>query len=176
MLQTHRSVLYAALAGLLLLSGCRTYGGYDTKPKTYAAMQKAVHSFEADLKRTRTDLQALEQAATEADTLQSLAEEFQSLVDEHNSLLETQRDRVERLGPDATYRNLHRAYGATVTEQRLMRQKYQRVIRTVHATVQDTVAHEASSETDRQYTIRPIGFPSSEDGKPLSMEEALRGL
>lgn len=176
MLQTHRSVLYAALAGLLILSGCRTYGGYDTKPKTYAAMQTAVHSFEADLKRTKADLQRLEQAATEADTLQSLAEEFQSLVDEHNSLLETQRHRVERLGPDATYRNLHRAYGATVTEQRLMRQKYQRVIRTVHVTVQDTVVHEASPETDRQYTIRPIGFPSSEDGKPLSMQEALRGL
>lgn len=176
MLQAHRSVLYAALAGLLILSGCRTYGGYDTKPKTYEAMQKAVQSFEAKLERTKTDLQALEQAATEADTLQSMAEEFQSLVNEHESLMEAQRGRVERLGPDATYRNLHRAYGATVTEQRLMEQKYQRVIRTIYATVQDTMAQEASSETNRQYTIRPIGFPDLDDEQQLTMKQALRGL
>lgn len=175
MLQAHRSVLYAALAGLLILSGCRTYGGYDTKPKIYEAMQKAVQSFEAKLEPTKADLQTLEQAATEADTLQSLAEEFQALVNEHESLLEAQRGRVERLGPDATYRNLHQAYGATVTEQRMMERKYQRAIRTVHATVQDTVV-QASSETDRRYTVRPIGFPDLEDEPQLSMEQALRGL
>lgn len=176
MLQTHRSTLLLALAGLLILSGCRTYGGYDSKPKTYAAMQKAVQSFEGDLERAKTDLQKLERAATEVGTLQAQAEEFHSLVGEHESLLETQQDRVERLGPGATYRNLHQAYGATVTEQRLMRQKYQRVIRTVYATVQDTVLQETTPKAGRRYTVRPIGFPSSEDGKQLSMQDALRGL
>lgn len=178
MLPSHRSVLYVAIAGLLVLSGCRMYGdgGYGTKPKTYEAMQKAVQSFEDDLNRAETNLHTLEDAATKADTLRPLAEQFHALVDEHESLLASQRERVERLGPDATYRNLHQAYGATVTEQRLMQQKYQRVITTVGATVRDTAAQTASSETDRQYTIRPINFPPSEDGKTLSMEQALQGL
>jgi len=55
MLRTHCFPLYVALVGLLLFSGCRTYGGYDTKPKTYAALQKAVQSFETELTRSKTD-------------------------------------------------------------------------------------------------------------------------
>jgi hypothetical protein len=176
MLQTHRFPLYVALAGLLLFSGCRTYGGYDTKPKTYAAMKKAVQSFEKEFTRSKSDFQKLKSAAEKADTLRPLTSQYQDLLDEHESLLEKQSDRVERLSENSSYRNLHAAYGATVTEQRLMKQKYQRVIRTVRTTVRGTPARASRPKTDRQYTIRPIGFPSSDDRKPISMEQALRGL
>lgn len=176
MLRTHRLPLYVALAGLLLFSGCRTYGGYDTKPKTYAAMQKAVQSFETELNRSKTDLQKLTSAAEEADALRPLSEQFQDLLDEHESLLKKQNDRVERLSEESSYRNLHAAYGATVTEQRLMKQKYQRVIRTVRTTVQGPPAQTPRPKTGRQYTIRPIGFPEADGKKQLSMEQALRGL
>ena len=176
MLRTHCFPLYVALVGLLLFSGCRTYGGYDTKPKTYAALQKAVQSFETELTRSKTDLQKLTSAAEDADALRPLSEQFQDLLDEHESLLTKQNDRVERLSEDSSYRNLHAAYGATVTEQRLMKQKYQRVIRTVRTTVQGASAQTSRPKSDRQYTIRPIGFPEADDQKQLSMEQALRGL
>lgn len=164
-----------ALAAVVLLGGCRTYGGYDTEPKTYQAMQKVVKTFEGELERAKTDLQMLEEAATERDTLHSLAKQFHDHVREHESFLHKQRQRVDRLSADASYRNLHNAYGATLTEQRLIQQKYQRVIRTVFAAVQDTVFRSPSSERDRQYTILPVGFPIQEDGEMITMEQALRG-
>lgn len=175
MLHPRHTLLCFAVLGLVL-SGCRTYGGYGTKPKTYQSMQKAVQSFEKDFSRAETDLQKLESAVATADTLQPFVEQFQGLLDEHESLLQQQRDRIERLSPSSTYRNLHAAYGATVTEQRLMEQKYQRLIRSVRATVRDPLVQATRPKTDRRYTVRPIGFPSSEDGTQLRMEQALRGL
>lgn len=175
MLHPRHTLLYIAVLGLLL-SGCRTYGGYDTKPKTYEAMQKAVQSFEDEFTRSKNDLQKLESAAARAETLQPMVKQFQGLIDEHESLLQKQRDRVERLSPGSTYRNLHTAYGATVTEQRMMQQKYQRVIRTVRTTVRDTTVQASRPETGRRYTVRPIGFPPSDERAQLSMEQALRGL
>jgi uncharacterized protein YukE len=172
-----QSVLFLFAVAGLILGGCRTYGDeYDTKPKTYRAMQKAVETFADALDRAETDLQTLEAAASKADTLQPMAEHFESLHEEHDSLLQTQRDRIERLSPTSTYRNLHSAYGATVTEQRMMRQKYQRVLRTVYATVQDTTVQASRPKTDRQYTVRPLGFPTSESEPELTMTQALRGL
>lgn len=175
MLRSRHSVLLVAFVGLLLC-GCRIYGGYDTEPKTYQAMQEAIQTFEDELSRAETDLQKLKTAAANADTLQSLAQQFHALLEEHKSLLQKQRDRVERLSPDASYRTLHNAYGATVSEQHLMQQNYQRVIRTVRATVQGTAAPTSRPDRNRRYTIRPIGFPTPTNEKQLTMERALRGL
>lgn len=166
-----------AAAGVLLLSGCRTYGGYDAEPKTYEAMQKTVQSFEGELDRAEADLRRLKEAASETDTLQSLAEQFRGLVDEHTSLLDAQHRRIERLSPDASYRTLHQAYGATITEQRVMRRKYQRAIRQVRAVVQDSASARTPMQTvERQYTARPIGFPKQNAEATPTMEQALRGL
>lgn len=176
MLRSFRSLLLFVVVGGLVLGGCRTYGGYDTESKTYEAMQKAVQSFEDELSRAQADLRKLENAGMEADTLQSLANQFHDLIAEHKSLLETQHKRIERLSADAAYRALHRAYGATVTEQRMMQQKYQRAIKNVQAVVQGTSAQTSVPKTERQYTIRPIGFPKQNEKGPLTMERALRGL
>lgn len=176
MLHSRRSVLVFALVGMLILGGCRSYGGYDTQPKTYQAMQRAVQSFENELNRAKADLRTLEEAATQADALQSLATQFKAHVDEHSTLLEMQRDRVRRLSPDATYRTLSRVYGATVTEQRMMQKKYQQVVRTVQATVQGPEVQPPSIEGDRKYTIRPVNFPTVGDDARLTMAQALRGF
>lgn len=175
MLRSRHSVLLVAFVGLLL-SGCRIYGGYDTEPKTYQAMQKAVQTFEDEISRAEADLQKLKTAAANADTLQSLAQQFHAVLEEHKSLLQKQRVRVEQLSPDASYRNLHAAYGATVTEQRLVQQNYQRVIRSVQAIGRGTAPPTLRPETDRRYTVRPIGFPTPINEKHLTMEQALRGL
>jgi len=142
-------------------------------------MQNAVQAFEEELSRAQADFQTLEDAAStdtlETDTLEALARQFQDHIDEHEELLEAQRERVDRLDADAAYRTLHRAYGATVTEQRIMEQKYQRVIRTVRATVQDDEVEAASADSTRRYTIRPVDFPDPEADTELTMERALQG-
>lgn len=176
MLRVDRFFLSLVLVGLLVLSGCRTYGGYDTEPKTYQALERSVESFSDELDRAEADFRALEDAAATSDSLQALAEEYQALLTEHESLLDTQRSRVERLSSDSGYRTLHRAYGATVTEQRMMEQKYRRVTRTVRATVQGSHTERAAADGERRYTIRPIGFPSAQEEGRLTMKQALRGL
>lgn len=177
--QARRSVLLSVLAALLVLSGCRTYGGYGTKAKNYEAMQDAVQSFEEELSRAQAELETLEEAATsdtlQTDTLQGLARQFREHIDRHESLLETQRKRVDRLDADAAYRTLQRMYGATVKEQRIMEQKYQHVIQTVRTTVHGEEPETAASESRRRYTIRPVNFPDSEADAELTMERALQG-
>lgn len=177
--QARRSILLFVLVALLVLSGCRTYGGYDTKAKNYEAIQDAVQSFEEELSRAQVDLQALEEAATsdtlEADTLQGLARRFQEHIDEHEALLETQRERVDRLDADTRYRTLQRAYGAMVKEQQIMEQKYQHVIQTVQATVHEEDVETEAPESTRRYTIRPVDFPDVEADAELTMERALQG-
>lgn len=176
MVRSYRSLLFFAVAGLVVLSGCRTYGGYDAGPKTFEAMQRTVRSFEDELDRAEADLQKLEKAAPKADTLQVLGHRFRELVEEHESLLDTQHRRVERLSPDATYRTLHQAYGATITEQRLIRQRYQRLITEVRTVVQGSVDRAPKRTGTRQYTVRPVGFPEQKPEQDLTIEEALRGL
>lgn len=172
MSQVRHSAPLVFLVTLLVLSGCRTYGGYDTQAKNYEALQNAVQSFEADLNRAQADLQTLEEAAS-TDTLEALAGRLQDHIHEHEELLQTQKERLHRLSPETSYRALQRAYGATVKEQNMIEQNYQRVVRTVQATVQETDAEPASST--RRYTIAPVNFPDSEDNTELTMERALQG-
>ena len=176
MLRLRHAPLFAALA-LLVLTGCRTYGdGYDIKPKTYRALQSAVESFEDELSRAEADLQMLRGVADDADTLRALADRYEELIGEHNSLLETQRERVDRLSAKAGYRSLHTAYGATVTEQRMQKQKYRRTLTRIRATVQGpAVAQPPSPDKLRRYMIRPVNFPESDRTKALTMREALSG-
>lgn len=178
MMRSRSLVLCLALVGIALLSGCRTYGDneYGTKAKTYEALQQAVQSFEKELSRATSDLHQLEEAAAQEDTLHALAAQYQTFLEEHKSFLETQRQRIEGLSADASYRNLHSAYGATVTEQRMIQRKYQRVIRSVHRVVHGTRAASVEKSSRRRYTIRPINFPALGDSpQRLTMEQALQG-
>ncbi|WP_251952807.1 hypothetical protein [Salinibacter ruber] len=172
MLRANRFVLLLAFVGLLA-SGCRTYGGYDTKPKTYQAMQRSVEAFADELDRAEADFRTLADAAEASDTLQALAEDYQALLDEHEALLETQRGRVERLSASSAYRSLQRGYGATVKEKNIMMKKYRHLVRSVHATVQGTQVGPTAPDAERRYTIRPVNFPSLQDEERLSMEQAL---
>ena len=175
MVRVDRFVFLLALVGLLV-GGCRTYGGYESKPKTYQALQRSVEAFADERDRAAADFRALEDAAEASDTLQSFADDYRSLLDEHDALLEMQRSRVERLSAGSAYRALHRGYGATVTEKRMMKQKYRRLVRAVHATVRGTEATSEASTTERRYTIRPMNFPSPQDGERPSMKQALGDL
>lgn len=163
-------------AALLVLGGCRSYGGFDTKPETYEAMQAAVQSFADDLKRAQSDLRRLEEAAAQADTLQSLADRFADLVAKHESLLEHQRHRIDALSPEASYRTLHEAYGTMISEKRRLDGQYQRTIRNVYAAVQGEAVVRSSSAKGAQYMIEPVGFPRSSSGQSLTMAQALQGL
>ncbi|MFB6099198.1 MAG: hypothetical protein ABEK84_08845, partial [Salinibacter sp.] len=133
-------------------------------------------SFENKLDSARADLHRLKKAAAQADTLHALVDQLRSYIEEHKSLLKKQHRRVERLSPESIYRNLHAAYGATVTERRLMTQKYRRLIRNVRAIVQGGPVRTTPADRDQEYTIRPANFPRLDTTKRFTMERALRGV
>lgn len=165
------------LVGGLLLAGCRTYGNeaYDTQRKTYAAIQNTVQQLDQDFGRAQSDLRQLESAAESMDTLEVLADRFRSIVSSHEATLELHRGQAEQLTNGSSYRSLHRAYGALVTDRRLLQRQYERTIRAVWATVRDTTPPLAPVRLQSTYMTTPIGFPAEGAVTAITMARALQG-
>jgi outer membrane murein-binding lipoprotein Lpp len=171
-------VVSLAVVGLLVVAGCRTYENdkYDPGPKTYQALQETVQQMEQELGRAQSDLRRLEAAAETRDTLRTLATRYRSYVQSHEAVLEGHREQAERLSADAAYRTVHRAYGALVTDRRLLQKQYRRTVRAVWATVRDTTIPRKPARDPSRYVITPVQFPRVGGRGPLTMAEALRPL
>lgn len=171
-------VLVLVLAGVLVLTGCRTYGNekYETGPKTYQSIQETVEQMEQDLGRAQADLRRLEAAAETMGALEPLAVRYQSYVQSHEAALAGHREQAERLTPESSYRTLHRIYGAMVTDRRLLETKYERAVRTVWATVRDTTIPRRRAQDPSRYVVTPVNFPRVRQRGDITMAEALRPM
>jgi len=172
-MRTTYSIL--GLLGLCLLfvaSGCRTYGGYGTEEQTYEEMTEAVEELEADLQAAKSDLKQLRAAAEQRAALVPLADRYQTLVSSHESMIDAQRQKVESLSAEASYRTLHRTYGAFDTDQRLLRRQYERTVRQVYAVVRDTTPPVPPVRDPSTYSITPVNYPRPH--REITMVEALR--
>ncbi|MES3629991.1 MAG: hypothetical protein PPP56_07470 [Longimonas sp.] len=169
-----RSILFSALALLIVFSGCRTYGGHDSEERTYAQMQQANERFASDLSRAEGDLEDLQDAARTNDVLQPLAERFETILEQHREHLDTHRDVEASLSPSTDYRTLSRQYRRIITEQRMVRQAYRLTTERVYAVVTDgdvptQVMREAEAYTE------PLIYRQQRNAEPLSMRDALAG-
>lgn len=173
-----RLVPFLVCAGVLLLTGCRTYGNekYETGPKTYEALQETVKQLEQELGRAESELRRLESAAEAHPELQPLAERYRSYVESHEAALDGHREQAERLSAGSAYRTLHRVYGATVTDRHLLQKQYRRTTRKVWATVRDTAIPRKPVRDRGQYVNTPVNFPRVDGQFPITMAEALRVL
>lgn len=169
---------HAALVGLLalmvVLTGCRTYGGYDSEARTYAQMQQANSQFANDLTRAEGELDALQNAASDNADLQPLAERYADLVEQHEQTLASHEEVVETLSADTDYRTLNRRYGALITEQRIVNNHYRMATERVYATVTGgdvptRVVPEAISYTE------PYEYRQMRNAERLTMSAALNG-
>lgn len=143
----------AVLTVFLLLSGCRTYGGYGAEAAIYNQIERVLERFDEHLSRTRAELRALEAASSDDPTLAVLSTQYAELVAAHEAMLEKQRRMASRLSPNSTYRTLHRTYGSMVTEQSLLRDQYQGILRNVfEAHSPDTTM---AADRDRPYALIP---------------------
>ena len=166
--------LLGILALMLVLTGCRTYGGYDSETRTYAQMQQANTQFANDLTRAEGELDALQNAASNNADLQPLAERYASTVETHRQTLETHEGIVERLSADTDYRTLNRNYGTLITEQRIVANHYRTITERVYATVTGgdvptRVVPEAASYTE------PYEYRQMRNQPRRSMSAALNG-
>jgi hypothetical protein len=171
-------ILALAMAGLLVFTGCRTYGNekYETGPKTYQAIQKTVQRMEQELGRAQSDLRRLDAAAEQMDTLRALAARYRGYVASHEAALAGHREQAERLTAESSYRSLHRSYGAMIMDRRLLSTKYRRAVRHVWAAVRDTTLPPESTRDPSRYVVTPVNFPRVGQGGALTMADALRAL
>lgn len=169
-----RSIVLVPVLALLVLTGCRTYGGRDTEAKTYQQMQQAVRQFSDDLGRAEADLQSLESAAESNAALQPFAERFASVVERHEDTLAEHQSKVDALTASSGYRDLHRAYGAIITDQRLIGKLYNRVVDNVHATVRGIPLAQTDSLGPSYYQVEPLEYDRIRNAERLTMDQALR--
>jgi hypothetical protein len=122
--------LLVVCLGLVVLTGCRSYGTTDSRRAHLAQIQEANRIFEGDLQRMRQEEQRFRQAAATDPWLRGPDQELSRLVEKHQHLLEQHRV-IERRNNDrlGSHRDLSRALQAIVGEHEMMRDAYDRLFR-----------------------------------------------
>lgn len=171
-----RPLILIPVVCLLMLAGCRTYGGYETEALTLNQMQTATQQFADKLEQARADLNLLEQATATNEALQALERRYRETVSLHEEKLQLHRDVVARFeAEDGTYRDLHRNYGALISDQRLVQQRYRSLLQRISRTVRGLGAQD-DAMLESHYFVTPLFYPRTESQRSrLTMNEALRG-
>ena len=117
---------------VLVLSGCRTYGGYDSEEIIFNQIEESNRVFALELEKARGELQRLEQAAQVDPELSAYVPEYEMLLEKHSSMVEhhellaseldVKTGFIGQLTP--SYRNLNRALGYIAVEQAAMKADY----------------------------------------------------
>lgn len=148
----HRfSWLVAVAAVLIILSGCRSYGGrYDAEEATYRQIAPAIEDLSAELQRV--------QARPDADQIFEDGESAlrtESFTTPYNVLVDQYRERYDEMSPSSSYRDLSRLYRAIITDYHTLRAARQRA---ELATAADEVAAPSEVDAPSPYTVRPVFY------------------
>lgn len=113
----------ATVVALLLLAGCRTYGGHDSEALTAEALQQVVSQITESAEVAKGELSILEDAAQADPALASLAGSYASLVEKHTGLAE----KMGAMEEVSRYRDLNRGLGAAISELYILQSGYQKI-------------------------------------------------
>ncbi len=147
------------LVGLLLvtvLTGCRTYGGYDSEELTNAQIQAAVDQLTQDLTQAEADHRLLQTAAQSNPVLQSLAADYDVLLEAHRQAVAAAGEGLEMLSDDSYplfrramnsyYRDLNRKLGSIVQYQAQVDEQYLALRLEVQRAVQGEAAEDVAEK------------------------------
>jgi len=168
-------LLPVAFLLLVVLSGCRTYGGYGTTEEIPRQMEQAAQQFADELARAESSVQALSAAVAENSALEPLETRYRDVIAQHEAFLEDHRAVADRFQGSSNYRALNRYYGAIIAEQRLIEKRYEelhlRIQRVVSGQPERTPPLRASN-----YINTPSYYDRLQNQQALSMQDALRGF
>ncbi|WP_022834483.1 hypothetical protein [Salisaeta longa] len=165
---------FLPLCLLLLLVGCRTYGGYGTEQETWQQMQTATEQFATDLTQAKAELARLQAVADTSAALQPMAARYERTVALHQERLNHHQTWVEELKGSDNYRALNRTYGAIITEQRLTTKQYQRTLQNVQAVVRGASPVPSDDDiSESTYADAPVHYRRVENQGVLTLTEAL---
>jgi len=168
-------LLPGALFLLVVLAGCRTYGGYGTTEEIPRQMQQAVQQFADELTRAESDVQALSAAVAQNSALEPLETRYRDVIAKHEEFLAHHRAIAERFQEGGAYRALNRYYGAIISEQRLIETRYDEL----HVRIQRAVSGQpdrTAHPLESRYVVNPSYYDRVQNRQELSMQDALRGL
>jgi hypothetical protein len=134
--------LLALLALVLTMTGCRTYGGYGSEDASLVQIGAANAYFAQQLGRAEADLRTLEQAAASNASLATYAAQYRAFVLVHQAFLDAHQELEADLEGGGSYREVHRALGAIISEQNLVSDLYERLLLQIWQTTQgDSTVH-----------------------------------
>ena len=155
----------AVLLLVFVAAGCRTYGGYGSTEVTLEKIQQATQRFAEDYERAQGESAALQRAADADASLAALAQRFTDVVGGHGEAVAAQQalaaEAAERtgsnilfawVGPD-DYRWLHRTYGAIISDQQIVQDRYGEVLGDLKEA--KGMASAASVEEEGRYQVAP---------------------
>ena len=117
---------------ILILSGCRTYGGYDSEVALFDQVEESNSVFANELNKARGELQKLQQAAQQDVSMAPMVAEYEMLLEKHSHLVELHADLAATLEVKTgilgqltpAYRHLNRVMGSIAVEQNAMKGQY----------------------------------------------------
>lgn len=141
----------------MMIAGCRTYGRYDATEKMLPEMRQSVKLFAGDLERARTNLTLLQQAASGDSALHVVVAEYAQAVARHEEILRENQQILNRYEDDLpTYRDMHRAFGAMLSEHQAARNRYRSLTRAVRYPTITRRMEPAEGPSDRVNTQRSL--------------------
>lgn len=158
---------------IAVVAGCRTYGGYGTEEELQEQIGDAVDEFEQDLARSEADLSVLQRAADDQSDLSSMVDRFESNLEMHRELQASHRSIAQNLEGSSSYRNLHRGYGTITTEQRMMRNTYNRTVRHIQSATTGQPVDAEPLPNKSFYYVEPVHYSRLQNPQQITMEQAL---
>jgi hypothetical protein len=113
---------------LVLLSGCRMYGGYGSEEAAYTEVQTSLERYEARVGRLSGDYSALTSAAATRPALAPLAPRMARLIERQMAVLEGHRATAASVTEASSHQQLRHALGSMISEQQVVEDEYGRLV------------------------------------------------
>lgn len=141
---------------LFVVAGCRTYGDhYGNEEALLANILEANERFGEELARAQGELAALESVEAFGD----YAARYAAVAQVHEAILAEHRDLAEEAKEhDDNYRFLHRLYGAIISDQQIVKDRYGELVSAMaRAAARDTTARAPVPDQSR-YQVAPAFY------------------
>lgn len=180
-LVTNRRWAIFLFAGLIVLAGCRTYGG--TEDEIAGGLYVTVQQMVAEASAMETEAARLAEAAAADPALSAFSDRMQVIASEYTGVAQRQKGLIDEalavednvltnwLGR-ARYGALHRAFGALISERELAQSKRQTLCEDLGVYLGFIQRGQVPEEG--RFQIRPHHYNRSQD--TMELKDLLAGI
>lgn len=159
--------LFLTIALLVVVSGCRSYGGYGSEEVMYRQIVQMIDRFEEDLERARGQLTVLDGAVEGDSLLAEMVDRYALLVRGQEAILDENRRLAGELSAGSSYRSLRRVHGSILAAQRTLGVQREGLLRAFSAAADTagTADPTTSVAGERPYALVPPYYARIENAQ-----------